>query len=122
MYAIISHHFLFDGQGPKYYPKYKRQIALWHILMDWHNDGFILLSGIVGYKSNKYSNLLYLWLTTFFYSVGIHKYVTHYKKTFHINQEMYKEYFPIVFENIGILQLILECIFIYQLLIKVFLI
>ena len=99
MYAIISHHFLFDGQGSKYFPKYKRQITLWHILMDWHNDGFILLSGVVGYKSNKYSNLLYLWLTTFFYSVGIHKYVTHYKKTFLINQEMYKEYFPIVFER-----------------------
>ena len=96
MYNIIFNHCLFHGNGFKHFPRYKRQLSLLKNFTDWHNDAFILLSGIVGYKTNKYSNLLYLWLTVFFYSVGIHKYISHFKKEYIINQDLYIEYYPII--------------------------
>ena len=99
MYAIILRHFFADGNGRRHYPNYKRQIEWWYTFMDFHNNAFMLISGIVGYKTNKYANLLYLWLTAFFYSVGIHKYIIHFQKRFYINQPMYKEYFPMIFQR-----------------------
>ena len=66
MYIIILNHLLFIGNAFKKYPNYKTQLLILHILTDWHNNGFILISGMVGYETNKYSNLLYLWLTVFF--------------------------------------------------------
>lgn len=74
-YIIVLNHFLFIGGGLKKYSKYEKQLNFLHIFTDWHNNGFALISGIVGYKTNKYANLLYLWLTVFFYSVGIHLYI-----------------------------------------------
>jgi len=99
MYFIIVNHFIFHGCGFKYFPKYKRKLSLLHCFTDWHIDSFILISGIVGYKTNKYSNLFYLWLTVLFYSVGIHLYVICFKKDFVINSDIYKEYFPIIFQR-----------------------
>ena len=101
MYNIVLNHSMFHGHGPSHFPKYKRNFFFIHSFTDWHNDAFMLISGIVGFKTNKYSNLLYLWLTVFFYSVGIHKYILLFKKGFIINEEMYKEYYPIIFRRYG---------------------
>ena len=45
------------------------------------------------------SNLLYLWLTVFFYSVGIHLYVKNFKKTYIIKDNISVELFPIIFQR-----------------------
>ena len=70
-----------------------------HIFTDWHNNGFALISGIVGYKNNKYANLLYLWLTVFFYSVGIHLYIIIFKKSWIKKDPISIEFYPIIFKR-----------------------
>ena len=99
MYIIILNHFLFYGKGYTKFSKYKNQIEVLHILTDWHNNGFALLSGIVGYKTHKYSNLLYLWLTVFFYSTGIYLYIKYFKKSFILSNGISMELFPIIFKR-----------------------
>ena len=91
MYTIVLNHFLVFGNAFRKFSKYKEQLNLLHIFTDWHNNGFALISGIVGYRSNKYSNLLYLWLTVFFYSVGIHLYIKIFKRKYIINYDFYDE-------------------------------
>lgn len=51
-----------------YSSKYK---AIWflEILAYWAVDGFGLISGYVGYKKYKYSNLIYIWIEVLFYSI-----------------------------------------------------
>ena len=78
MYTIVLNHIIFFGNGYKHFPKHIRPLSLVHSITDWNTNGFILISGIVGYKTKKYSNLFYLWLTVLFYSVGIHKYVLYF--------------------------------------------
>ena len=100
MYFIIVNHFLYFANGYNRFSKHNRQLTMLHTFTAWHINGFMLISGIVGYKSYKYANLLYLWLIVFFYSVGIHKYVKYFKKGFYINnQEAYKEYYPMIFRK-----------------------
>ena len=99
MFFIILNHLLFIGNAFKKYPNYKNQLFLLHILTDWHNNGFILISGIVGYNSNKYSNLLYLWLTVFFYSFGIHLSFKIFKKNFIFDNDISIDCFPIIFQR-----------------------
>ena len=99
MYCIVLNHFLYHGQGINHFYRYKTELLMIHSYTDWHNDAFILISGIVGYKTNKYSNLLYLWLQVTFYSVGIHKYATEYKKGFHVRQDIEKQYYPLIFSQ-----------------------
>ena len=48
---------------------------------------FGLISGMVGYKKYKFSNLIYLWLTVFFYSISISFYL------FFVEAEMNKRQF-----------------------------
>ena len=99
MFSIVLNHLIFFAKGYSHFPKYKRQISLIHSMTDWKNNGFILISGVVGYKSHKYSNLLYLWLTVIFYSVGIHQYVLYFKKGYIEHHDLYKEYFPVIFNR-----------------------
>ena len=70
MYAIIIHHLLGHGRLIKKYRNYKQFIFL-NILSFWHISVYCMISGIVGYKGHKYSNLFYLWFSVLFYSVGI---------------------------------------------------
>ena len=65
MFNIVFSHYFFFGDGYRHFPKCKRELTLIYSFIDWKVDSFILISGIVGYKTNKYSNLLYLWLTVF---------------------------------------------------------
>ena len=98
MYIIIINHSLFHGRAFDHFPNYKRQLLFLHCFTDWHNDAFMLISGIIGYKINRYSNLLYLWLTVFLYSVGIYHYVTHFKKDFIIKNNIYRYQYPIIYQ------------------------
>lgn len=60
MNGIIINHLVYQGNGVQKFRKYERQIVLLNSLFFWHNNGFTLMSGFVGYKTNKYANLLYL--------------------------------------------------------------
>ena len=98
MLGIIINHLVYQGNGLGKFPQYKRQLLLLNSLFFWHNDGYILISGVVGYKSNKYSNLLYLWLSTLFYSILIPIYFA--KISSHSNKSLNisVEYFPVIFK------------------------
>jgi hypothetical protein len=98
-YIIILNHFLFIGGGLKKFSRYEKQLNFLHIFTDWHNNGFALISGIVGYKTNKYANLLYLWFTVFFYSVGIHLYIIIFKKSWIKKDPISIEFYPIIFKR-----------------------
>ena len=60
---------------------------------------FGLISGIVGYKKYKFSNLIYLWILVFFYSVSISSYFYFFNK----NEINYKyfilSFFPILIKR-----------------------
>ena len=97
-YCIVLVHFMAQGGVFKHFYKHERILRLIYSFIDWHNNAFLLISGIVGYKTNKYTNLFYLWLMVVFYSVGIHKYITTYRKDFYVNQDVNKLHFPLVFD------------------------
>ena len=69
-FGIIVHHILLHGNIFKKYPQYKDLYKL-NTSFFWHVSTYIFISGYVGYKSTKYSNLLYLWFCTLFYTIGI---------------------------------------------------
>ena len=48
-----------------------KKIWCLEILSYWGVNGFGLISGFVGYKKHKFSNLLYIWTEVFFYSIII---------------------------------------------------
>ena len=98
-YLIMLTHFIFYGKVITKYIKYKKYIFVIHFLTDWHNNAFALISGFIGFKTNRYSNLLYLWLTVFFYSVGIHLYIQKFKKNYTIKRPISFEFFPIIFQR-----------------------
>jgi hypothetical protein len=97
-YCIVLVHFMDQGGVYTHFYRHERILRLIHSFIDWHNNAFLLISGIVGYKTNKYTNLFYLWLMVVFYSVGIHKYITTYRKDFYVNQDINKLHFPLVFD------------------------
>ena len=99
MYGAIINHLLYVHGGVRKYPQYSKYLKILHILTGWHNDGFALISGIVGYKSFRYANLLYLWLYVVFYTLGIPYYFKHFKKIRNINTFYIKDYFPIIFKR-----------------------
>ena len=97
MIGIVYTHLLHQGKGLSKYNRYKKKLMCSYTYVFWHNNAFALLSGIVGYKSTKYSNLLYLWLYVVFYSVGIHYYYLKCKKGISIYGKFYKDYFPVIY-------------------------
>ena len=48
-----------------------KEIWCLEILSYWGVNGFGLISGFVGYKKHKFSNLFYLWIEVLFYSIFI---------------------------------------------------
>ena len=97
MLGIIIHHVLVHGQGINKYRQYPDLVKL-NTSVFWHVSTYIFISGYVGYKSTKYSNLLYLWLCTLFYSIGINKYLTLYKPYIYKKEIELMDFFP-VFTN-----------------------
>ena len=98
MYGIVINHIL---SRKKTFSKYKqfKKLKLLHILLFWHNNGFIFISGFIGYKSHKYSNLFYLWISVFFYSVIIHIIYLKYKPKIVKDDKLYYSFFPIIFNR-----------------------
>ena len=73
MINIINLHLnLFSGQlslkitSPKFFNIWRLEVFSY-----WGVDCFGLISGIVGYKRYKFSNLIYLWIQVCYYSFGI---------------------------------------------------
>jgi len=97
MIGIIYAHLLYQGKVISKYNRYKKQLNSSFTYVFWHNNAFALISGIIGYKSTKYSNLLYLWSYVVFYSVGIHFYYLKYKQGTKVYGELYKEFFPVIY-------------------------
>jgi hypothetical protein len=94
MIAIIFMHTLgHSGAFDKF--KYKK-LHLFEDFCNWHINGFCLISGIIGYKTHKYSNILYLWLWVVFYSVGIHLYYQKYKRDNSVGVELMSDYCPVI--------------------------
>ena len=54
-------------------PQFK---SVWYLnaLSFWSVDGFGLISGVVGYKKFKFSNIIYIWIQSSFYSFLISSY------------------------------------------------
>ena len=95
MYAIIVHHILVHGKAIGKYRHYY-QLSLMNTFSFWHVSSFALVSGIVGYKTSKYSNLLFLWLCTLFYSVSIHYAYKKYRP-YVANEKIFHFYYPVIF-------------------------
>ena len=98
MYAIIVDHVLLFGKVFKKYKHFKI-VFLMLILCFWHVSSFGLISGIVGYKTYKYSNLLYLWACTVFYSVVIHLYYKRYHPTYFEKHTLIENFFPVIYNK-----------------------
>ena len=98
MYCIIIHHFYYLGNGLKKYFKFEKELKILEIIIFWHIDGFALISGIVGYKTNKYSNLLYLWFCVFFYSIAFHYYFKKFRPN-SIIEKLSIEFFPMIYRR-----------------------
>ena len=97
MYAIIVHHILHYSKLFEKYRKYK-ELVLMNISCFWHVSSYALISGYIGYKSHKYSNLLYLWICAFFYSIGIIYYFKYKLKVY--NREIkFEYYFPVYYDE-----------------------
>ena len=59
---------------------------------------FGLISGIVGYRKYKFSNLIYLWLTVFFYSISISSYLFFVKSQIKF-KSLFLSLFPILIKR-----------------------
>lgn len=62
MIGIVYSHVLNQGKGFHKFRRYKNKLKSLYTYVFWHDNVYALISGIVGYKSTKYSNLLYIWL------------------------------------------------------------
>ena len=95
MLGIIIHHILLHG---KVMGKY-RHIFLSYLnkCLFWHVSSFALISGVVGYRTCKYSNLIYLWLCTLFYQVTIHYLFLKYDKKNKISNIFFSDFLPVLF-------------------------
>ena len=97
MYAIVLHHILFFG-GIDKYSQYK-ELRILNLATFWHVDGFIFISGYIGHKTTKYSNLFYLWCCTLFYSIGITLYFSKFKPHIYKRQIEFNDFFPVINEK-----------------------
>ena len=97
MIGIIYTHIVCICKGIYKYDRFKTKIRNSITYIFWHDNVYALISGIVGYKSTKYSNLFYLWLSVVFYSLGFHYYYIKCKKGERVSDELYNEYYPAVY-------------------------
>jgi len=95
MLGIIYTHIL-NRKAIFMYSQYKQKLDNSYTYVFYHNNAYGLISGIVGYKSTKYSNLLSLWLCVVFYSVGIRYYIKNIKHG-NVEGELYTEYYPVIY-------------------------
>ena len=98
MFSIIISHILIHGKAIKKYNKYI-ELNLLYILSMWHVSSFGVISGLVGSKKNRYSNLLYLWIIVVFYSLVFYvKYNIKYLKPPVLNDIIKANIFPVIYK------------------------
>jgi surface polysaccharide O-acyltransferase-like enzyme len=98
MYGIVFNHLYNKKKILIKYQRYKG-LKLFHIFFFWHNNGFAFISGFIGYKTHKYSNLLYLWACVSFYSVIIYLSYLKINPQVIMDEKLYHNLFPIIFER-----------------------
>ena len=93
--VIILHINLFSSLlGLKYSnPNYK-SVWLLETMSFWAVDGFAIISGIVGYRNYKFSNLIYIWFQASFYSEIISIYLYFIKRI--TTKYLFLSLFPIL--------------------------
>ena len=99
MYGIIINHIIYKPKTIFKFKKIFKQLKFLHVLFFWHNNAFAFISGFVGHKTHKYSNLLYLWIWVCFYSVIIYLIYLKYKPQIAINDKLIYNLFPIIFRR-----------------------
>ena len=67
---LFSRLLFLNSSSPKYKPIWRLEVFSYPAV-----NCFGLISGIVGYQKYKFSNLIYLWFTVFFYSISISSYL-----------------------------------------------
>ena len=103
MIDIIVYHTIICKLVKIKYPKYLKKFRIMQILLQWHISNFGIISGIVGFKTNKYSNLLYLFLYVLYHSLTIHYIIIKFfriKYIFTISQRPLRKYFFPVITNV----------------------
>lgn len=95
MYSIIVEHVLGHGRAITKFSKYK-ELILVNIIFLYCVSTYALISGYIGYKSNKYSNLLYLWFWTIFYTSSIPFYLNRFRPEFNAGNANYTNFFPVI--------------------------
>ena len=95
MFGIIIHHILLHGNAITKYSQYK-DIYKIYISLNWHVSMYIFISGYVGFKTTKYSNLLYLWFCALFYNIGFIKYFSIYKPNIYNRKIKLTDFFPVL--------------------------
>ena len=98
MFAIVIHHILIHGKVIITFRQYP-ELKLLNIICFWHVSSFALISGIVGFKTNKYSNLLYLWLCVLFYTLGIRFILKKFRPQWVKNEKLIHALFPVIFSK-----------------------
>jgi surface polysaccharide O-acyltransferase-like enzyme len=74
-------------------PNYK---SVWRLetMSYWAVNGFGLISGIVGYRSYKFSNAIFIWIQASFYSEAISLYLYYIKRI--TKKDLFLSLFPIL--------------------------
>ena len=99
MFAIVIHHVIYDNNLEEKYRQYE-EVKLINISCFWHVSSFTLISGIVGYKIHKYSNLIFLWFSTVFYSTIFYLFAKKYKPSWiKQNDNLFHCFFPVIFKR-----------------------
>lgn len=96
MFSIIISHILTHGQALKKYTQFN-ELQLLLILGMWHVSSFGVVSGLIGSKSHKYSNLLYLWDIAVFYSIIFYlKHNKYFPNNLLLNDILLSNIFPVI--------------------------
>ena len=95
MIAIIITHILIGGGFQDKFKQNYKIILCFLPAINWHNSCFIFISGYIGYKTSKYSNIIYLWFWVFFYSMGIKIFLIKFKPHIYNRSINYFDFFPI---------------------------
>jgi len=79
MMSILINHILGGGGFINKFNKYHIILYGLFAAINFHISCFIFISGYIGYKTSKYSNLIYLWFWALFYSISINIYYIKFK-------------------------------------------
>ena len=85
---------MINNQDPKF-----KSVWLLEIMSYWGVNGFGIISGIVGYKKCKFSNLIYLWIQTFFYSTIFSLYLYIIERNNNTIRNLILSFFPLLIKR-----------------------